>query len=188
MKSFNRRASCVFCFLTICLSSAAALAQTGKPAPSPADDAVLRSLLAEVHGLRVALERANINAHRSQILVERLRLQQGEVDRVTRQADGVRLELSELQFMERRLLERAKEIEKTANQFDESDERLKRCKEELGSLRERATHVRERETQISNQLREERGKLEELNDRLDQLVREIEDSRPAEKPAARERR
>jgi chromosome segregation ATPase len=182
MKSLNRFAACFFCFLTICLSSAAASAQTSKPASSADDGAVLRALLAEVHGLRMALERSNINAQRSQILVERLRIQQGQVDRVTHLVDGVRNELSELQFMEARLVERAKEIERTAEQFNDSEERLKQCREELANLKERASYVRQREIQISNQLREERGKLDELNDRLDQLVREVEDSRPLEKP------
>jgi hypothetical protein len=42
--------------------------------------------------------------------------------------------------------------------------------------------VRLRETQISNQLRDERVKVDELNYRLDQLVREMEESAPSEKP------
>src|SRR5713101_3329534 len=73
--------------LLVCLCLAAR-------AQAPASDVqTLQALLTEVHQLRIALERSTQIAPRIQIAVERLKLQQEQVARVSRQLQDLRHEL-----------------------------------------------------------------------------------------------
>src|SRR6185436_1483910 len=55
----------------------------------------LQVLLGEVHQLRLAMQRANLNTYHAQITIERMKLQQQRVDRLTAQLDQVRNQLAE---------------------------------------------------------------------------------------------
>src|SRR5215470_8132115 len=62
-------------------------------AQAPADPQTLQSLLSEVHQLRIAMERSAAITPRIQIVVERLKLQQEQVARTSRELTDLRRDL-----------------------------------------------------------------------------------------------
>src|SRR5215469_1324808 len=85
-----------------------ALGQNNKPA---GDDQTLRSLLKEVHELRVAIQRNSLIAYRSQITVERIRALRERTDRLTKQLEDVRNEIAVIESETPRMAEHIKDLE-----------------------------------------------------------------------------
>lgn len=142
-------------------------------------DQILKELVGEVRILRQTLHRVNVNAYRSQVLVERIRAQSDRVSRTSRALDDVRAELADMQAGINQFTERVKALEGQIQQ--EADEKrrtgleteLKEFKYVLDQQRQREQRAREREVRLADQLRQEQAKLDELENRLDLLDREI---------------
>lgn len=146
------------------------------------DRQVLRELLKEMRLLRQTLERANINAYRAQITVERLRIQQGQVERLVRLLEEARSKRTELQFANAKRAEQAKEIESSIQQESDTNRRTQleaehsTLKAELGHQKSREQQLIDREAQLVRQLDLESAKLAVLESKLDNLEREIENA------------
>ena len=143
---------------------------------SPDDQRLIKALLDEVRLLRQAFQRLNLNAYRSQILVERIRAQNDKVARLTRSVEGARDELAETLSSANQLNERVKSTESTIE--DEHDARQRaqmeaELKYMLDIHKQREQRLREREQRLSEQLRSEQSKLDDFEGRLDALEREI---------------
>src|SRR5436853_3627341 len=76
--------------------------------PKPPDDRTLQMLVNEVRLLREVIQRMNLNAYRSQIIVERIRVENDRVARLTRTLDDTRDEIGSAQVRVSQLTERAK--------------------------------------------------------------------------------
>ena len=145
------------------------------------DEQITRALLEEVKLLRQTLQRINLNAYRSQIIVERIRAQNDRVARLSRSLEDTRDELADVQVLINQFSERAKAIEKQLQ--EESDEKRRAPIEgeyrELKYLidinRQKEQRLRDRETRLSEQVRAEQAKLDDFEGRLDALEREIFD-------------
>src|SRR5207244_10893781 len=91
-------------------------AQNSRPAePAPAstasDDApVIRTLLNEVSLLRQILAQTNLTGSRAQILGERIRIQQERIERLSRDLDSIRDQISEAKLQQVRTAELLKEV------------------------------------------------------------------------------
>jgi chromosome segregation ATPase len=165
----------MFCFVSLVLCGTMSFAQAPAPTSlSTTDSNVLKALLSEVRQLRIALERATVSGHRTQIVLERLRIQQEQVNRVSRQADSVREELDHLRSARPRLETRLKALEEKFEAGVAPPQEVGDVKAELEQTNELSDRLREREIQLNGQLREERGKLDEIINLLDQLSRELQ--------------
>lgn len=162
--------------------------------PSPAEDQrVIKALLDEVRLLRQAFQRLNLNAYRSQILVERIRAQNDKVARLTRAVEEARDELADTLVSMNQLNERVKatesiiEPEPNAKQRAQMEAELKYM---LDVHKQREQRAREREQRLAEQLRLEQGKLDDFESRLDALEREIitEVQRQESEDATRDRK
>jgi len=141
-------------------------AQTGSKS-----DQVVQELLSEVHQLRVAMQQMSVNAYRGQIMVERLRLQQEAVNRLSKELQDVRNGATELKAVEPVMKER---LEDGENQFERgviSEPRVKELRANLVDLKRRRQFYEEREVQLSIELTQERNSLADLNKRLEELER-----------------
>jgi hypothetical protein len=150
-------------------------AQSGTPpTPSrPHQDPAIQELLSEVRQLRIALQRMSVNAYRAQVLVERLRLQQEQVNRLTQELTAVRNQVNETKAAQVNYKERLDEAEK---QFDKglmSESEVKATKAAMEEFKRREQSLTERETHLSSELDTERENLTDLNRRLDALEREM---------------
>jgi len=61
-------------------------------------DQILKQLLTEVRELRLALQRATVSSIRFQMLIERARVEQGQVDSLSGQLVSVRSQLTKLKL------------------------------------------------------------------------------------------
>jgi chromosome segregation ATPase len=159
-------------FVSICL---AARAQT----PPPADSSPIQALLSEVHQLRLAIERSNSLGPRIQLVVERVKMQQSVVTRVSDQLESAHRELDKLQSDQTRTAEHIKTFETELSQVtdpmkrQQMDLELKVFKPEFERAQQLIEAVRGREADLSSRLRSEQATLDGLNDRLNQIERAL---------------
>lgn len=172
-----------------CLPAISAEAQSS----GPSDDKTLQSLLKEVRLLRETLQRVDINAHRHQIIAERLRAENDRVVRLTTALESTRDDLANLQAQISQIKERAKAVEgqiqqeSDMNKRSQLEDQQRETKSFLDQQRQRLERVRERETRLTAELQVGQGKLSEMEGRLDALEREVENEMDGQRPPNREK-
>jgi chromosome segregation ATPase len=146
----------------------------------PASDLqTLQALLAEVHQLRVALERSTQIAPRIQIAVERLKLQQEQVSRVAHQLDDLRNNLDHGRTEQPRIQQQLERLSAAAAQATdpqkqkEFDDALNMTKLNAEQAEKSLQQMQLHEGELASQLQSEQARLTELNDRLDQMERAL---------------
>ena len=147
-------------------------------AQSP-DTSVMQALLSEVHQLRVALERSNTIAPRIQLAVERVKLQQEVVVRLSKQLEDVQQEFAREQTSRENQLEQVKIFERKMNETVDPVER-KKMDEEMSAFQAHTQggqkmlqSLQTREADLTSRLRSEQATLDGLNDRLNQIERDL---------------
>jgi len=172
----------VFALMTLCcLSEASVLhGQERRLAESEDDKQVLKALLDEVRQLRLTLQRSNALNHRLQITVERLRLQQGRVDSITRSLENLRTRLSDLKNARPQMEEQVRDAEELTaratqqNRREEFEQQIKEMKGRLAALSRDEEQLGEREAALSSELQIEQNKLNELNGQLENMMRQLD--------------
>jgi chromosome segregation ATPase len=154
---------------------------------SPQNDNVqpMQALLNEVHQLRLAIQRSNLNTYHAQVTLERLRLQQQRVDRLSEKLEEARAKLSEIRSNQVKLPEEIKRVEELLGKEPDPINRgfkrrelesvLQTVKAELENLAQKESQAREQEAHLNGQLQTEQAKLNEVNERLDALQKEVDD-------------
>ena len=141
---------------------------------------ITQALLSEVHQLRLAIQRSNLNTYHAQVTLERLRLQQQQVDRLNDKLGGARALIARLQIDKSRMqgdiprLEAQLSQESDPGRRREMENQREAIKLEVERQVETISQQRELESQLSGQVQVEQAKLNELNDRLDTLQKELE--------------
>jgi hypothetical protein len=143
---------------------------------------VLEELLGEVRQLRIALQQISTNAYRGQVLVERLRLQQEQVDRLTQELSSISNQISENRSSQATAKVKLEEAEKGQDTGVVSPSVTVRYREALEGLKRREQTLTERELQVTAQLETERTNLTDLHKRLDALELEMVRSQRDDKP------
>jgi len=179
--------------LTSLTNSKAFTQSNTQPAPSSGEQ-TLQALLSEVHQLRVTMQRANLNTYHAQITIERLKLQQQRVDRLTAQLGDVRKQLAETRKTFSQNSDNMKSFERKLAKETDAPERarleasIQSWKAELEELNQKEQQEQAYETQLNAQLQLEQAKLAELSDRLDTLQRELETQMATDKPKTSDKR
>ena len=160
------------------------IAQSDSPSKSggQGQDKVMQELLSEVRQLRLAIQRTSVNAYRGQVMIERLRLQQSQVNRISQDLETVRNHTNDLRSARVVLKQKLDGMEK---QFDAgiiSEPQLNLAKAELEEINQREQGLIERENKLASELSQERATLDELNRRLDALEQEMVLEISAEQP------
>jgi peptidoglycan hydrolase CwlO-like protein len=149
-------------------------------------DQVIKELLNEVRQLRMEVRRITTNAYRAQATMERLRLQQEQVNRLTLELSKVQTQIRELRSRRVGLKELVPELEKKVEAGVMPDRELKAVKQDLEDIDKREPELIERESQLTGELNTERANLGELNRRLDEIERELTNiTKGEENPPAR---
>jgi hypothetical protein len=147
--------------------------KTQQPTVQPSSEQSLQELVAEVRQLRATLQRMNAAVYKGQVLLERLKLQQEQVSRLSRELAQVREELQELRAAQQRVKEAIPKLEAGIEAGSKHPGELVELKRELEQLSEREQRSVVRETRLLADLEGERAILNDLNDKLNALV-EIE--------------
>jgi len=167
---------CLVLVASLCFINAAS-AQTDTKADA---DPTIKSLLNEVRLLRQTLQNTGLNAYRSQILLERIKINNEQIVRLSRTLDETRemLEKTEstiprtgeqLKLLETMIQNEVDVVKRAQMEFEVKDK-----KRSVEVYKERVVQLREREQQQAAQLREEQGKLADLERRLENLENQIE--------------
>ena len=166
-----------FCFI----SPIRAPGQSNKPPESVQGDRdqTLQQLLHEIRELRLAVQRATVNNTRFQMLIERVRVQQGRVDALGRQLESVHSQVAEMRAakpqMEQQIKDAEDLLDRTAepNAHADLESRIKAEKGNLARLTQDEERLRNREANIDTDLQATQAKLNELNGQLDALMSEL---------------
>ena len=142
-------------------------------AGSSKQEQVMQGLLDEVHQLRLAMQQIGVNAYRGQVMVERLRLQQERVDRITRELEGVKTQIGEMKAVQLTYKDKLDEAEKQQDKGMLSEAAVKMTRLGLEEFKRTEQSLSERENQLTGDLAIERASLDDLNKRLDGLEREM---------------
>ena len=159
----------VFVVLCFCVSAQA----------QSSECSVIQALLSEVHQLRLALERSSTIAPRIQIAVERVKIQQETVARLSKQLEDVQLEFAREQASRENQGEQVKILERHMTETVDPVER-KRLEQftdtfqaQSQALQKVLQSIQAREADVTSRLRSEQATLDGLNDRLNQIEREL---------------
>ena len=156
--------SLVLVVCTLCLLPASSFAQTKTSEQS------LQELVTEVRQLRATLQRLNAAVYKSQVMLERVKLQQEQVTRLERELRDTRENLSDLRSHQLRITEILGRVEAGIEAGVINEKERTSLKGELEVISQREQRASSRETQLANELETERAKLNELNDKLNLLV------------------
>jgi chromosome segregation ATPase len=181
MKLSNRMMFVAVVFLLLFTAAQSAAAQV-KREPDP----TMAEMLQEVRMLRQALQtlqRMSVDTYRSQLLVDRIRVNREDIRRLTESLNSTRDTLAKTQstipqFIERqKLLEKQLQIEVDLNRRNELEFEARRAKDAIEVYKSQIEPLKEREQQMVSELNAAKAKVEELENRLDLLERAIETDR-----------
>ena len=141
-----------------------------KRATQPSSEQSLQELVAEVCQLRATLQRMNAAVYRGQVLLERLKLQQEQVTRISRELAGVHEELQELRNVQQRIKAMIPRVQEGVDAGTKHPSEIMELKRELEQLSEREQRSLARETRLATDLENERAILNDINDKLNSLV------------------
>lgn len=165
------------CFLFLFFltpENAVAQANTSRPTSEQS----LEELVREVRQLRATLQRMNSAMYKGQVMLERLKLQQDQVARITRELSEARENLSEIRAHQTRLNELMIRTEASVEKGEKDPSELAQIKDELNIHKEREQRLATREVRLATDLEMERARLNELNDRLNAFELELAPNKP----------
>jgi peptidoglycan hydrolase CwlO-like protein len=105
---------------------------------------IVQEILSEVRQLRVEVQRLKANAFQTQVVIERLRLQQEQVARLTREIGEVREKISETKTRQAKMNGMFEETEKQVQSGVISPSVLKKISGEIEELKQREQDSRSR--------------------------------------------
>jgi chromosome segregation ATPase len=156
------------------------LLHAGQVAPAPKNEDVLPALLAEVKGLRAAMEQMASAGPRIQLFVSRLQLQEGRMNTMIRRLDIVRENLAAAQRELENAQEEVKQLESgiasatTPGQMrEELQQMLPSRRRVVAERRATVSRLTTEEAQLGADLATEQGRWTDINQRLDELERAL---------------
>ena len=147
---------------------------------STEENQTLRTLLSEVRQLRKTMQTTGLNAYRGQLILERMRLANEQVERMAQKLETAREDVEKIERTIPSFEEKSKVMETVLQQETDVATRakvefeIKQHKQQTERYKVLLTRAREREQQLSTDLRTSQARLSELESRLDLLEREIE--------------
>jgi len=174
--SIPRVSRCALVLISLMLSVFA----TAQQPPGPSDTQILQQLVAEVRQLRLALERTNSVNSRLQITLQRIQVQQKQVNRISGQLEslhnGIVRSEAERGQASSNLADLESRIEQEQN--PNTQKTLQGEQKYMKAAAEQKARVvqdeRTREAELTSALQAEQAKLSELQTRLDSLEKLIE--------------
>lgn len=171
------KSSIVYLFLVLAFCFATpeiVFSQSPSPAASrPTSEQSLQELVREVRQLRATLQRMNTAMYKGQVMLERFKLQQEQVSRMSRELNDVRESLQEVKAEVSKWGEALILAERGLEAGLKNPNDLPELRKQIEVMSQREQRLAARESQLTNELEAERAKLNELNDRLNLLESEL---------------
>jgi chromosome segregation ATPase len=147
----------------------------------PADP--IRELLAEVHALRLAMEKASTVGARIQLLVARIQLQEQRITELSKRLVAIR---DQLAGVETGIAANASEVARLERQATSTNAdvranaegQLERIKGPLAALEKRRQDLANEEAQLMQQVSADQSRWSDVNNQLDDLERSLTPPKP----------
>lgn len=155
---------------------------TAQARQAPSGQDVLPALLAEVRGLRAAMEQMASAGTRVQLALGRLQLQEQRVNNLLRRMESLRAQLAGTQQNEERIRQDAARMEeflKRADSQDRPDDRraaerqLRDLKDDHARVAADVQRLQVEESGVTQELTMEQGRWSEINQRMEELERTL---------------
>ena len=160
--------------VTILLVASSAL--VGRSSVQAQTPDVLSALLAEVKGLRAAMEQMAAAGPRAQLFISRLQLQEGRIAGMIRRLDTVRdnLVTAQREYEQIRGSLRMLESDKSSGEPSQDGEGvLAGLRAHVAAAKANVSRLTSEEAQLTSDLSIEQGRWVGLNQRLDELERSL---------------
>jgi hypothetical protein len=158
--------------------AAPSIASAQSPAPGAPD--VLKELLVEVRGLRVAMERAATVGARIQLLVARVQMQEQRIAESSRRAVTVREELSRIDAGLSQQGAMIKQFERSvasgrasAEEQRDIESMVEMHKQQLATAEKRRQELINEDALLSQQIAVDQSRWTDVNAQLDELERSL---------------
>jgi chromosome segregation ATPase len=175
----HRPAAAVILVLAVAATLTAAVVSARQSSPATNDE-VLPALLAEVKGLRAAMEQMASAGPRVQLFVGRLQLQEARITSMARRLDTVRDSLAGAQAHYENTRQRFKELQSAMAENREGlppraelESLLANRRSEVSAAKTAVDRLTAEEAQLVQDLTVEQGRWTEINQRLDELERAL---------------
>jgi chromosome segregation ATPase len=175
----HRPAAAVILVLAVAATLTGAVVSARQSSPATNDE-VLPALLAEVKGLRAAMEQMASAGPRVQLFVGRLQLQEARITSMARRLDTVRDSLAGAQAHYENTRQRFKELQSAMAENREGlpsraelESLLANRRSEVSAAKTAVDRLTAEEAQLGQDLTVEQGRWTEINQRLDELERAL---------------
>jgi len=163
---------CLFLAITFLFTvSKTGLAQNS--ANESPQDQVMRDLLSEVRLLRQDLRKLSTTTYRAHTMIERLRIQQSQVNRLMTELSNVRGQLASIKSGRLEMKEQIKDLQRRWDAGTIPEAELITAKSALADMDQREPDLTVKESELAGQLIIERTNLDALYKRLDDIEQEL---------------
>ena len=172
-KSMVRSALRVIVFLLFAPYPLFAQSASRLPVTHSDSGQVLGDILKEIHLLRTELLRIAVNNNRSQLLIDRIRVQQEQIVRLDASIGDLQDKIDDLRTQQQRRQSVLAEAMKRQEAGLTSDREVKDIKGEIEDLAAREQAASLRQSSVAAELDSARANLADLNKRLDEIDAEM---------------
>jgi chromosome segregation ATPase len=176
----HRPAAGVILVIAVAVATVAGAVVSARQRPPAANDEVLPALLAEVKGLRAAMEQIASAGPRVQLFVGRLQLQEARINAMARRLDTVRDSLAGAQQHYVETSQALKGLQSAIAENREGlpprgelDSMLASRRSEVSTAKTAVDRLTAEEAQLVQDVTIEQGRWTEINQRLDELERAL---------------
>lgn len=152
-------------------------------ATAPAAPDVFRELLAEVRGLRLAMERAATVGARIQLLVARVQMQEQRITELSRRAVTVREEVGRIDVALAQQSGMMKQFERSGARANPDEQReievmVEMHKQQIAASEKRRQELLNEDALLAQQIAADQGRWSDINNQLDELERSLTPRKP----------
>ena len=166
-----------FLFLSLASFAPSLPAQTAEP-----QTRTMEAVLSEIRQLRHDFQAAAAATRKAQIVIYRLHVQAGVVERATDRLESAKGELAQVEYQKQSLTEQIKQFEEmkdraeTEQKRKQFDEYIANSKSNLEASAPRELELQAKQIELEADLRTEQAKWNRLQDELDRLENSLENS------------
>jgi peptidoglycan hydrolase CwlO-like protein len=160
----------MFFFVLLACMFGSAFAVTAQTPARPTSEQSLQELVTEVRQLRATLQRMNVAVYKGQVLLERLKLQQEDMTRISRELAETRESIYSARAEHFKLKEHVRLLKEGTESGVRHSNELATANSELEEVIQRQERLIARETRLAAELETARTALQDLNHKLNFLV------------------
>jgi len=146
-------------------------------------DELLRTLIREVHQLRLTLEKTTLLGYRGQLLIEQLRAQNNRLASLRADLDAVHDQIENVDREKERIEAAISSLDdELKKRFDDKsrdplERRMKMLQSSIDAAESRKADLEQRQTEVQGRIDDAEARIDEIQKKIDLLDRDLEEAR-----------